>query len=85
MLQNIKQYKLLVSGRDEQMLIIEFNVTDDSIVLVDLVAADVSPYDIDHSDLCLSRNDDIVLDKLHSNNLLTVDVQREEFFFILKA
>ena len=67
------------------MFSIDLNIGDVAIIWVDLVVADVVAWDIDHSDLSLCCDYDVVLDEMETADLLAVEVEVEEFLLVLDA
>ena len=67
------------------MLVVELDVIDGSVVAVYHVVSQVGPCYVHHSQLGLGCYYHIVLDKVHSDDFLTVHVKHEQLLLLLVA
>lgn len=67
------------------MFVVDLYIADAAIVCVYHETADISAWDVEHPHLCFSCDDHVILDEMHSDNLLTVHIQRKQVLFLLYA
>ena len=85
LLKNIIEDKLFVCCGDKEMLIVKLNITNHSVIGVNLVAANIGANHIHHSYLRLCCNYDVVLNEVHPHYFLTVDIEVEKLLLFLKT
>lgn len=85
LLENVVEDELFVGSSDEEVLIIELYIVNDSIVFVNKEATNDTARCIHHPHLGLSCNDDVVLDEMHPSYFLAVHIEVKELLFFLNA
>lgn len=67
------------------MLTIEFYIVYNPVILVDLEATNDTARCIHHSNLCLSCNDDVILNEMHPGYFLAVHIEVKQLFLFFNA